>query len=252
MGLLDNLGSKLRVIINIEGLDGTGKATISKRLKEILEDKKLNVFTLHFPQYETQTGGVVRKFLTGDLVGDPTDIDPILSSLLYTTDRLIYFKNNPQIFTDYDVLIFDRSYMSNFFFQTVKYSKDGNFDLEKVVKFIKTMFDLEIKNSPLKNFLPVIRTFQLYHPIIETNFKLMEKSGKKMDMHESNKSYLFDIQKNTFRIFANRDELLGKLTEEEFKAYDFLPIKCSSSHSLRAIDDIANNIIEEIDGDFWI
>lgn len=248
-----NTDGRLQLIINLEGIDGTGKATVSGRLKEIMEGSGLKVFTLHFPVYETQSGNLVKSFLVGDLIGDPTEVDPILASLYYLVDRLTYFKNNPQIFTDYDVLIFDRSYMSNFFFQTVKYGKDNDKYMDNIVYYIKTMCNLEIMNSPLKKYLDIMRTFQLFHPQIETNFMLMERRGEALDMHESNKTYLKDIQDNASYILKNRLELIHRLSNEEYRAYDFMPIKCSTSpDSLRPIVDIANNIISELDSCYWL
>ena len=55
-------------IITIEGLDGSGKGTQSKILKENLEKTGKKVALFSFPVYESYTGGKVKKYLTGELV----------------------------------------------------------------------------------------------------------------------------------------------------------------------------------------
>lgn len=244
--------SKLKHIIQLEGVDAVGKSLISNRLKEIYkEEKGYNVFSLHFPVYDSPTGKIVKDFLTGKLVGDPVDVNPIASSLYYTTDRLTYFRNNPNIFTDYDVLIFDRSYMSNFFFQTAKYMHDEPNYLKNIVSFIYTFYPLEIGNTPLKNFGKLIRTFLLRHPSIEINFELMKRRGGAEDLHESNKEYLKMVDDNSINImnFLSNSQLVPSLSDSEHRAYSSIEILCSSLEEnnegfmLRNIDDICNDII---------
>lgn len=243
--------SKLKRIIQLEGVDAVGKSLISKRLKEIYkEEKGYDVFTLHFPVYDSPTGKIVKEFLNGKLVGNPVDVDPITASLYYTADRLTYFRNNPQIFTDYDVLIFDRSYMSNFFFQTAKYMKDESTYMENVIKFIKTFYPLEIYNSPLKNYIPITITYLLRHPKIDINFELMKLRGGADDMHESNKEYLKNVDDNSVNImkFMNMPHYSSKLDFKENFAYSSsIEILCSTLNdngfTLKKINNICDEII---------
>lgn len=246
--------SKLKHIIQLEGVDAVGKSLISNRLKEIYRaEKKYDVFTLHFPFYDSPTGKIIKEFLNGKLVGNPVDVDPITSSLYYTADRLTCFRNNPQIFTDYDVLIFDRSYMSNFFFQTAKYMHNEyqSHYIENVISFIKTFYPLEIGNSPLKNFLPLIKTFLLRHPSIDVNFELMKLRGGAEDLHESNREYLKNVDDNSVNImdFLSDSHFLPSLSDEEHAIYSSIEILCSTleddskGFTLRKIDDICDDII---------
>ena len=51
-------------IIAVDGLDGTGKSTYAKMLKEILSDQYSgDVFLQHFPVYENKTGKEIKEFL---------------------------------------------------------------------------------------------------------------------------------------------------------------------------------------------
>jgi dTMP kinase len=248
------MSSKLKQIIQLEGVDAVGKSIVSKTLKERYEEKGLRVFVLHFPFYDSPTGKIVKDFLMGDLIGDPTKADPIISSIYYTADRLTFFKNNPQIFTDYDILICDRSYMSNFFFQTVKYGGCDNY-FDNVIEYIKTFCNLEVINTPLKNFITSINTIVLRHPDVSINFDLMANRSGVADMHESNKEYLKSVDDNISRILVMQNTLRFKesLTTDERMSYSSTVIFCSEmvsskkkTYSLKNVLEICNEIMSRI------
>lgn len=68
------------MLIVIEGLDGSGKATIAKALKEKLEGS----ITVDFPRYDTPTGANVKKYLDGEL-----NVNKRQACMLYAMDRLM-------------------------------------------------------------------------------------------------------------------------------------------------------------------
>ena len=74
-------------IIVLEGVDASGKGTQTKILIENLIKKGYDIKTKDFPQYYTSFyGKLIGKFLKGEF-GDPTEIDPYSSSILYAGDR---------------------------------------------------------------------------------------------------------------------------------------------------------------------
>ena len=81
-------------IIVIEGTDGSGKETQSKKIKEYYISKGLNVKSFSFPKYDSPTG----KIVGGAYLGKPeisesvfpetsANVDPLVSSLYYAADR---------------------------------------------------------------------------------------------------------------------------------------------------------------------
>lgn len=74
-------------LIVIDGTDGSGKATQTKKLLERLITEGFLAETMDFPQYKNNFfGRLIRRFLDGEF-GKPTDISPYLASVLYACDR---------------------------------------------------------------------------------------------------------------------------------------------------------------------
>jgi len=73
--------------IVIEGLDGSGKSTQLKKLKNYLKENKIDFEYLHFPRTDSRIfGDLVAKFLRGEL-GDLDTVNPYLIALIYAGDR---------------------------------------------------------------------------------------------------------------------------------------------------------------------
>ncbi len=104
----------------IEGLDGSGKSTQIKLLRNYLEEKQIPYKYLHFPRTDTPVyGELVARFLRGEL-GKINEVNPYLVALIYAGDR-----NDAKnmlvkwIHEGYFVLV-DRFVISNIAFQCAK------------------------------------------------------------------------------------------------------------------------------------
>lgn len=106
--------------IVIEGLDGSGKSTQLKLLKQYLSDNNIDYKYLHFPRVEGGIfGDLVAKFLRGDL-GKIGEVDPYLVGLIYAGDRDDAKAEVQSWINDGKLVIIDRYIYSNMAFQGAK------------------------------------------------------------------------------------------------------------------------------------
>ncbi len=74
-------------LIVVDGIDGSGKATQVKILKQTLIKEGFKVKTIDFPKYDTNFfGKLIGEYLSG-VYGDFIEVDPRLASVLYAADR---------------------------------------------------------------------------------------------------------------------------------------------------------------------
>lgn len=107
---------KLPRIICIDGLDGSGKKTISEMLRRYIQSEHhKSVYIFDPPFYLTPTGKIVQDYLYN---GYGEIRDRILASLLYTVDRTMHLKAHFQHMMEHDYIIMNRSMLSNLFFNT--------------------------------------------------------------------------------------------------------------------------------------
>ena len=75
------------MLIVLEGLDGAGKSTQVKKLREYLEQVCSRLEYIHFPRYDSPVyGGLIGKFLRGGF-GSIESVHPQLVALLFAEDR---------------------------------------------------------------------------------------------------------------------------------------------------------------------
>jgi dTMP kinase len=104
----------------LEGLDGSGKSTQIKLLREYLNKEKIKHEYLHFPRMDAPVyGDLIARFLRGEM-GAINKVDPYLVALIYAGDRndaAPIIKN--WLNQDFFVLA-DRYVISNIAFQCAK------------------------------------------------------------------------------------------------------------------------------------
>ena len=125
------------MLIVLEGLDGAGKSTQVRKLKEYLESKGALDY-IHFPRYDAPVyGGLISAFLRGDF-GTNETVHPQLVALIYAEDR---HGAVPQIRKSLDAgrnVLFDRYVYSNIAYQCAKLN-----DPAKIEELRKWIIDTE-------------------------------------------------------------------------------------------------------------
>jgi len=104
----------------IEGIDGAGKSTQIKLLRDFFSMKGYKCEYLHFPRTEAPYfGELIARFLRGEF-GTIGEVDPYLVALLYAGDRRDASEMIQQWLRDGKVVLLDRYTYSNIAYQCAK------------------------------------------------------------------------------------------------------------------------------------
>jgi len=193
-------------LVNIEGLDGSGKSTQIKLISDYLEKQKIPFKYLHFPRTESPIyGELVAKFLRGEL-GDINTVNPYLIALIYAGDRNdAKDQINEWIENNYLVLI-DRYVYSNIAFQCAKL--DDKEQIEKLSNWIKYLeFEYhKIPKPEVSLYLDV--PFEFTRQKLQKNREGDDRTylqGKE-DIHEKNLSFQEKVRSIYLREIDKEDE----------------------------------------------
>lgn len=125
----------------IEGLDGAGKSTQIKLLKDYFSKKGYNCEYIHFPRTETPFfGELIARFLRGEF-GKLDDVDPYLVAMLYAGDRKDASEVISSWLTEGKIVLLDRYTYSNIAYQCAKLQDQSSQD-----KLMNWILSLEFKH----------------------------------------------------------------------------------------------------------
>ena len=157
----------------IEGIDGAGKATQTKILKEALEKEGKKVSTYSYPDYSSVYGERIKAFLYKkiDLNVDELFMDYIIDMVKDRNNIIDEVKKG-------NYVIIDR-----FFFSTLAYQSAGGFSYENGKQIVK-LLDMPV----------VDKVFYINVPV-DISMQRKEKQKGKMDVDkfESNKNFLSNV-----------------------------------------------------------
>ena len=126
------------MFIVLEGLDGAGKSTQIKKLREMFAEQGIASEYLHFPRFDAPVyGDLIARFLRGEL-GGIDQVDPYIVALLYAGDRADAAKLIRGWQQEGKVVIVDRYVYSNIGYQCAKIE-----DSEARQRLNEWIFDLE-------------------------------------------------------------------------------------------------------------
>ena len=145
--------------IVIEGTDGSGKSTQTRKLTRYLKAQGLTVKQFHFPSGKGFYGRAINSFLRGDL-GSALEVDPYYVAFLFARDRIQNAALVRKWIDKYDIVLMDRYAYSNVAYQCAKLMRKPR-EKEKLYRWI---VDMEFKSGeiPIPDlcmFLGVPRAF---------------------------------------------------------------------------------------------
>ncbi len=120
------------MFIVLEGLDGAGKSTQFKLLRDELAKQGMECEYLHFPRFDAPLyGDLIARFLRGDL-GSLESVNPYLVALLYAGDRADAAAQIRKWLAEDKIVVVDRYVYSNIGYQCAKIgSAEGRNELRK-------------------------------------------------------------------------------------------------------------------------
>lgn len=210
-----------QVMLVIEGLDGSGKATQTQKLMERLETMGKDAVKVSFPNYEDDSSALVKMYLSGAL-GQAEEVNAYAASLFYTVDRYATFrKSYEQFWKQGHCIVADRYTTSNMFHQCTKEPKE-NWD-----SYLSWLEDLEYEKVGLPRPTQVI--YLDVEPEVSRALlsKRYEGDESKKDIHEANFAYLLRC----------REAALYAAEKFGWKV-----IACNKGSEMRSIEDISEEI----------
>jgi len=134
------------MLIDIEGIDGSGKGTQSKLLCDRLAREGIAAQVISFPRYDsTFFGKMVGEFLNGRF-GTLDAVDPFLAALLFAGDRLESKAMLAEALAKNQVVVLDRYVASNVAHQAAK--RDGAERTALIERILHVEFEINALPQP--------------------------------------------------------------------------------------------------------
>ena len=204
------------MLVVLEGLDGAGKSTQVKKLRNHLESIFGEIEYIHFPRYDAPVyGDLISRFLRGDFGGNDT-VHPQLVALLFAEDRHGAAPAMKEKLAEGGCVLLDRYVYSNIAYQCAKLKDAAEADDLRDWIFNTEYGDFELPVPDLNIFLDV--------PIGFVESKLKSQRGGDdraylegaQDIHEAD----IEFQKKVRAIYQRQCELDPK----------FIRIDCSDEY----------------------
>jgi dTMP kinase len=217
------------MLIDIEGIDGSGKGTQARLLCDRLTRAGVPATLISFPRYqETLFGRAVGEFLNGKY-GSLAAVHPFLVSLLFAGDR---YESKPfllEAMQKNDVVVLDRYVPSNVAHQASKLEGAARTDLTtRILEIEYTIFGLPRPDIVLLLDLPVSVAQELI-----ARKGTRQYTERKADIQEADPRYL-DGVRAVYHELATSDP-------------HWMTIACCEGTRLRSVDEIAEVVWQAVE-----
>lgn len=216
------------MFVVIEGIDGSGKGTVTRELQARLGQKMITR-SISFPRYaETLYGQLIGRYLNGEF---GTDTHPYLHGTLYAIDRFELRPYLQEMIRTSDIVFSDRYITSNLCYSAMKATPE---ERDEVVRHFVEL-EYGIFKMPVPDvivFLDVPTKFAVQNIAKKA---VRDYTDKPADLHEADEDYLEQV-----RVFyASR-------LMEFHPATRFVVIPCVADGELLPIDVIVRQIMVEL------
>lgn len=211
-------------LVVIEGSDGSGKATQTRKLFERLRDVGVDVRRVSFPNYESESSALIKMYLRGDFGGDAEAVNPYAAATFYAVDRFANFFEWKKFYQRGGLVLSDRYVGSNMAYQAAKLD-----DERERIKFLAWLDDLEYRHYGLPH--PDLTIFLDMSPEI---CAVLRRERGREDIHEADAAFQNKIY-NMYKELAHK--------------YGWRVVNCQSGSFARSTMDIHEEIltlVEEI------
>ena len=210
------------MIIVIEGTDGSGKQTQTELLMKYFTGIGKEVKKQSFPNYESESSVLVKKYLNGDF-GGLNSLNPKQSSVFFSVDRLCTMLKYKEYLLSGGILLLDRYVSSNILHQASKIENENERN-----EFINWLEKFEYEDLKLPR--PDKTIFLDMRPDLSLKLRMdrgLLKAGTKKDIHESNTEYMKKCYELGIKIAKSKSWQI---------------IKCYDGDRIKSIEEIHKEI----------
>ena len=205
-------------LVVIEGSDGSGKATQTKKLFERLRDLEGYVRRVSFPNYQSESSALINMYLRGDFGADPQAVNPYAAAAFYAVDRFAGFMEWKDFYEGGGIILSDRYVGSNMAYQAAKLKKKT-----ERTKFYTWLEDLEYARFGLPR--PDMTIFLDMPPKI---CAILRRERGREDIHEADAAF----QNKTYETY-----------KEIAQRFGWKVVNCAEGSFARSSTDIHENIL---------
>jgi len=192
----------------IEGVDGAGKSTQIKMLRNFFASRGYSCEYLHFPRTEAPYfGELIARFLRGEF-GSLNEVDPYIVAMLYAGDRKDASEMIRKWLNENKIVLLDRYTYSNIAYQCAKLH-----DMAAQDKLMNWILDLEFKHfgiprPDLNIFLDVPFSFTENNLMNARTGNDREYLKGTRDIHEESMTFQKNVRNIYLRV-AEKDKRLA-------------------------------------------
>jgi len=191
----------------IEGVDGAGKSTQIKLLKNLFLTKGFDCEYLHFPRTETPYfGELIARFLRGEF-GSLNEVDPYLVAMLYAGDRKDASDMIKTWLQEGKIVLLDRYTYSNIAYQCAKLIDESS--QNKLMHWILSLeFEhFSIPKPDLNIFLDVPFAFTEKNLTKTRSGNDRDYLNGSRDIHEESMAFQKQVREIYLRVSMSDDNL---------------------------------------------
>lgn len=220
------------MLIVLEGVDGSGKATQSNEVFRLLSAEYKEVQKVSFPDYESPSSALVKMYLNGEFAPDADSVSPYAASSFYAVDRYASCaKGWGRFHAEGGIVVADRYVTSNMIHQAAKIH-----DTHEKDRFLDWLYDFEYNKLGLP--VPDLIVFLDMPPsfaklLMAHRANKITGAGDK-DIHEKDINHIE-------KAYANALYVADK--------YNWKRVKCAQSE-IRPIEEITKEIMAIIRQEF--